>query len=245
MILMLHLKSFVLIGVTAGMMACSLNPSHIPDLQPVPLFKEKGEAQVTVSLADQKGLVVATGFAISKSIALLASGAYVQQDNCWTCSKQVNRQFELAIGTFQGSENSKIREVYVGSGLGRFETLGNSGKFDPGPEDLFISESKYQQLFVQGNIGSKGMYFDKAGSLRASVHRFYDFTLWDGNENDRLAPKTHFGVFLEPAITLGFGYKGFKLHPQMGMSLPIIQAKGLDNQLAWVSIGYSQNLSLF
>lgn len=230
------------IALAVFLAGCSHNPARIPEVQPIPLFRKPGEIHVTASLQADKGLQAGAGMAVGKSVAVMAGGAYGQQDNCFSCSKEVSRHAEAAVGTYRKLDDRTVGEAYIGGGLGRFRTLGNSGRWDPSAEDIVVSAGRYHAGFLQGNIGRTGRWFDKALSARVSAYRFYGFGQWDGDAVPRPAPESHLGVFLEPALTLRAGYKQVKATGQLGLSVPLIQEKGLDNRMAWLSLGLGFSL---
>jgi hypothetical protein len=100
-----------------------------------------------------------------------------------------------------------------------------------------VSGGKYHEVFLQGNLGRTGIFIDRAASLRLAGFRYYDFGQWDGDGNARPAPSRHWGFFLEPAYTFRLGYKHLKAESQIGVSLPLYQAEGLEHQWMWISVG--------
>lgn len=227
---------------TALLVGCSLNPARVPEAQPVPLFRKQGETRLAASMQHLKGVNVQAAAAVGEKVSLIAGGAYAQQDNCLSCSKEVARHVELGLGSYQALENGWVRELYAGAGVGRFKVSGNSGKFDPQTEDIVVSGGKYREAFLQANLGRNGSWIDQGVSTRLSGSRFYDFGQWDGEGRARSAPGRHWGVFLEPAYTLRLGYKEIKTETQIGFSLPVYQAQGLDNQMLWITVGLGLNL---
>jgi hypothetical protein len=226
-----------------GLAGCSLNPAHFPDVQPIPLLQKRGETQVAAAYQYGKGIQSSVAVAVTHHLAIFANGAYAQQDNCFDCSKEVTRHLELGVGAFRVLSNGVSQEFFLGGGMGRFKALGNSGKWDPSAQDIVVSGGKYQDVFLQGEIGRRGRLFDRAGSMRLSAFRYYDFSQWNGDAIALPTPSRHWGLFLEPAVTFRFGPKLLKANSQIGLSLPILQAAELDNQWVWWSFGL--NLDIF
>lgn len=232
--LIFSLSVFALIG-------CASHPVHFADGQNVPLFEKAGQVQAALGYQFEKGVQSHAAVAVTPKWAVHVGGAYAQQDNCHSCSKEVTRHVELGLETFRKVENGSLQGLILGGGLGRFKTLGTGGQWDPASEEVFVSSGKYYESFVQGHWGKRGRILDCAGSLRVSAFRYFDFQAWDGDSVALVYPNRHWGLFLEPAFTLRAGYKAVKGQIQTGISLPLYQMGDLDNSKLWLNFGLVLN----
>ena len=231
-----------LLGAVTAALAwgCATAPGHIPDPLNVPLLSKRGETRVSGNLGYMgSGVQVQAATAVTGRMALLGAAAYAQESNCFTCTTNIRRHGELGAGWFAPTETGLTREVFAGAGIGRFRVLGESGKFDPSNEDLFITSGNYQQLFLQGNVGRNGKFLDRAAALRLSAFRYTDFEKFNGDGVPQSVARNHLGFYAEPALILRFGFKHIKAESQIGLSLPLYQPKGLDNEIVWVGLGLS------
>ena len=225
-----------------GLLGCARVITHIPDAQPVPLFQKQGELRVAASYQPGKGVNAAVDLALGKHLAMLAGGAFAEHDNCFSCSKEVTRHFELGIGAFEKmGSGGNVGEVYFGLGIGSFKTSASDGSWDPQLQDITVSAGSYNEAFLQADFGRNKTVCDLAASMRLSGFRYYDFGKWDGAGAALFAPSEHWGLFLEPAFTFRVGYKHLKAENQIGVSLPLYQASGMQNQRLWLTIGVSMS----
>lgn len=227
-----------------NLVGCAARPVHYADGQNVPLFEKSGQAQAHLGYQFEKGLQAQTAVAVSPQFALHLGGAYSERDNCHSCSKDVTRHIDLGLETYRKLDNGYLQGFIIGGGLGRFKAFGKNAKWDPAPEDIFVSHSQYHEFFLQGHQGKRGPIFEQAGSLRLSGFRFYDFHAWDGNEKPLDYANRQWGLYLEPAYTVRVGYKAVKLQCQSGISLPLYQSKDFNNSKIWLNFGVTSRLFL-
>lgn len=217
-------------------------PGHYPDPMNAPLLRKKGETRLSVALGQKgEGLHLAGSTAVSDKVALMAAGSYAQKDNCPSCNISVRRHYEIGAGTIDRTRSGLVREIYAGAGTGRFKASGTTGQWDPQPEEIRVTAGHYDEVFLQTDIGKRNRYSSFGGAARLSGYRFYGFSKVDGNGSTLPVSASHFGLFLEPALTYELGFRNLKMETQFGVSLPLVEAKGVDSNRLWFSLGLGLN----
>lgn len=212
---------FVLFSLTAVLFQ-SCNTMYVPTMQNVPLLQEKNEVRATLGLSNLQG-----AYAVTDNIGVIANGYYsnvtsVFDQNSIVYSYTTERNIfhiEAGGGYFKKLSDNAIFECYGGLGFGN----SSFKKFDsdslsalPVLKSTFFT--KTARFFVQPSIGYTIDNFDVAFSTRFIVQNYYGvdtsgFTKIDLYDNKLLNIDQPF-LFMEPAITLRFGYKYLKFHAQ-------------------------------
>lgn len=217
-------------------------PGHFPDPINAPLLRKNGEIRLSASLGQKgEGVHVKGSSAVNDRIALMAAGSYAQQDNCPSCNVSVRRHFEFGVGRFDRTGSGLIREIYAGAGTGRFKASGNSGQWDPEPEEITVGAGHYDQIFLQTEIGKRNRYSTFGGAARLSGYRYSRFTKMDGNGTVLPVVANPWGLYLEPALTYDLGFRNLKTETQFGISIPLVEAEGIDGNRVWFSLGLGLN----
>ncbi len=196
---------------------------YIPNMENVPLFKEKGEVRATISTTNFQAAV-----AVANNVGVMVNG-YANNGSGEVFSSQndfqyiSNRYFiEGAVGGFFPVEENFIFEVYAGGGVGYISYNENElysifGGSNNGPFSKYSAD--IQKLFLQPNMGFTNENIDFALSFRFVGLKFSNIDtvnytvkeLIDENIYDLDRP---IYFFIEPAITIRFGYKWAKFHVQ-------------------------------
>jgi hypothetical protein len=219
----------LIFGIVILLQSC--NVLYIPNMQNVPLLKEKNEVRASIGISDFQG-----AYAITNNIGVIING----QSNLKSTSSYVDKEYvlvedhdcqnkvlELGIGYLNQISDSKVLEVYGGVGFGK-NSIKNSFKVDS--TGIFYKKESFSantfRFFVQPNIGITTDIVDIAFSTRFVFLKFSNIDTL-GFTTDRLLEKNLYGVdkqnymFLEPAVTLRFGYKYVKFHAQVASSFCI------------------------
>lgn len=233
---------FLFIGVTMLFSAC--NVAYIPNRHNVPLMEEKGDASISISTTNLQG-----AYAISDHMAVMGNVYF--RENSWennpdsnttlTMDYQANRFLgELGIGYYKPLSDNAVFELYGGGGLGNigFELEDSNPLYDR------EYKANIQKLFIQPDIGFHSEYFDFVFSTRFSLLNFYDvdttnYTIPNLDSDNLYNLDKQPYIFLEPALTLRFGYKFIKAYTQA-----IVATKLNPEQINYRSFGVNVGIEL-
>lgn len=231
-----------MIGVVLMVSAC--NVAYIPNKHNVPLMQYKGDASVSISTTNLQA-----AYAVSDHLAVMGN-VYFRQ-NSWENSPDSNNTMvwdyqanrflgEAALGYYQSLGKDGVFEVYGGGGLGSIRfTLD-----DQNPAFSKEYQASMVKAFIQPDIGYKSEYFDAVFSTRLSYIGFsnVDTTNYTpaGLVSDNLFNlDKHPYFFVEPAITLRFGYRFIKAYAQ-----GILAAKLNQEDINYRSFGINVGIEL-
>ena len=218
-------------------------PGHFPDPMSVPLMVNKGQTHLSAALGQKgEGLHLKGAVAVSDKVALIAATSYAQKDNCQSCNTSVRHHYELGAGTFGKTQGGFVREFYAGAAVGLFRASGESKKWDPQPEDIKVTAGHYDEVFLQAGIGKPNDHSTFAGAARLAGYRYYRFSKSNGYGIPLPVASSHWGLFLEPALTYKLGFKGLKTETQLGVSIPLVEAKEVNADRLWFSLGMGIDL---
>ncbi|MBC7384062.1 MAG: hypothetical protein H7296_13940 [Bacteroidia bacterium] len=214
-----------------------------PNVVNMPLLEEKREYTVTVS---HKNIQVA--YALKNHLAVMGNAFYTNIPTNTEIGYQELGEggkgilVEGAVGYFNYYPDLDITfETYAGLGYGHsnfsYNSRDNNGNLVP---QTFNSNGfKY---FIQPDIGFKTKYFDWALGTRFSAIEYLNPTITNAKANipnDRYSSVgTTTYIFLEPALTLRFGFRRIKLQVQY------IHSMKLNNSPLYYT-DYSLNAGLF
>jgi hypothetical protein len=224
---------------------CAANvPGHDVDPINAPLFSKPGQTRLALALGQKgQGAHAHGGLAISPNLAVVGSVAYAKQANCNSCTISERQHIEAGVAYYSPLlANGFAREVIAGLGTGNFRMSGSQWKWDPQPDELRVTKGSYNQAYLQANVGKRDKWIDWAGSLRVAAYRITGFSLKNGEDQLLDAPQKHWGLYLEPAAIFRFGYREVKIDNQIGLSLPLVQADEVDNNVLWASLGVGVDL---
>ncbi|HEX3024265.1 MAG TPA: hypothetical protein VHP12_03555 [Chitinophagaceae bacterium] len=197
---------------------------YIPNVQNVPMFRQKGEARVSLQLGgeDQTSTYeIHTAYSVTNHIAVMANymSAFGGKKDSVSSWAQGN-YYEVAIGYYKTLNKSFVFETYFGSAIGNqhhqysVSDFWYGGTYNNGNSDLACAK-----FFIQPSIGVKLKAFDFALSTRLSNLNFnrienhlytnnYEFTYLDQIDKSRNS------FLLESALTIRFGRVQCKLQLQ-------------------------------
>ena len=184
---------------------------YVPTNQNVLKFKEKGDAHLAIG-ADENFKYSTVGYAITKNVAILSEFKSIS-DNGSSTELHRNRTFlwdnELIV--YKKYPNYFIPAVNFGYGYGQINRNSQDYKLD------------VSRQFIQPSIGFSNDYFDFALSTRFSRVNYQLLQLKDPPIGSNRTFEEYHNLkdvgkkdfyFLEPAITIGVGYKFIKLRFQ-------------------------------
>lgn len=200
---------------------------YVPPMTNAPLFQEKGEKQVELSLSSNS-IQSSVAYAITDNLAAQVSGnmSYGNVSNYndiftkegsskvnWadvSCYGMYSHKYvEGAIGMYDLLHNENFKmETFVGGGYGK----ANEENF----EDTY--HNNYALAFAQVNFGQRLKVFDWGATLRLSAS-LHDFD-WTTDENKSFAH--NFSILhVEPSAFCRIGGEHIKFVPRIGLSMPI------------------------
>ena len=207
----------------------SCAPVYTPNVINTPLFTEKGESQINMSVG-LNGYDPQLAFALTDHVGIMINGCYQnkQDDSSTVNSIEWHKHIfaEAAIGYYYPIEEKYRLEIFGGVGQGTVWS-----HF----ENNFVSKNakaNYTRYFLQPNIGICTDYYEVSFSPRLSL---VDMQLYD--EEMSAFNTTGIDIFVEPAITAKFGYKFIKFFVQTGFVLSLSQNVGYNHKPFFFSAG--------
>ena len=212
--------------ITAVVLAFTLNSCthfyYIPNVQNVPLFREKNEFQCTIAAGggqEASTAEVQAAYSITNNLALMTNFMSArggeQSGNNWGKGNYL----EGAIGYYRPFDEFVVAEVYAGLGASNQHHEYGTNDYNNGTADL-----SFIKYFVQPSIGLTFRAFDIAVSTRFSRLSFYNIDNKITMDNPDLyyvdtIAKNNTSYLFEPALTLRGGWKYIKLQLQLSSSM--------------------------
>lgn len=212
----------------------SCKSAYVPNAQNVPLFQEKGEIKVSVSISNTETgpTDFQAAYALSDHIGIMVNAKNSKKEESGDVNninsehyKEINQVVEAGIGYFGKTNNYLTYEVYGGAGFTKiglhgitWNSIDNDSKFD-------ANGLKY---FIQPTIGFVSRAFDIGFSTRITGLKFnkyatnYSYEDLEKDQLNKLDAATH--LFAEPAISMRSGYKWIKVQIQTGVSIKMTSA---------------------
>ena len=234
----------VLFFIIVALALSSCNVAYIPNKHNVPLLEEKGDASVSISTTNLQG-----AYAFSDHVAVITN-LYFRENN-WDDIPDTNNTItsdyhsnrflaEAGLGYFKQLGNEGVFEIYGGGGIGNlgFEQIEYNSSLDR------TYQATISKAFIQPDIGFQTEYFDLVFSTRFSYLGFHNVDTSNYNlrslEQDKLynLDKQAF-FFLEPALTLKFGYKFINAYTQA-----IVATKLNPQRLNYRNFGVNMGIEL-
>jgi hypothetical protein len=193
---------------------------YIPNVQNVPLFKEKNEfrAIVTEGGTDEISTTeIQAAYSITNNLAVMtnfmSANGGERTDNSWAKGKYL----EGAFGYYRPFDKFGVFEVYGGFGSGNQHHQYGTKDIDNGTADL-----SFVKCFLQPSLGFTFHAVDIAFSTRLTRLSFYniDNKIKSNTEShyvDTIA-QNKVSYLFEPAITLRGGWKYVKVQLQLSKS---------------------------
>lgn len=207
----------------------SCKSAYVPNAQNVPLFQEKGEIKVSVSITNTETgpTDFQAAYALSDHIGIMVNAKKSNKKESADANKinsehykEINQVVEAGIGYFGKTNSNLTYEVYGGAGLTKvglhgisWNSIDNDSRFD----------ADGLKFFVQPTMGFVRSAFDIGFSTRITGLKFNNYTTnysYEDLEKDRLNKlDAAMHLFAEPAITMRAGYKWIKVQIQTGVSI--------------------------
>lgn len=203
------------------MQSCAV--MYSPSMQNVPLLQEKNEVRATVGFSDFQG-----AYAFSDKFAVMLNGYYnngasMFNNDTYFSSYSYERKsqhIEAGGGYFKHLNDNAIIECYGGLGFGSStfkKYFSDSLNSIPKLNSSFLANTN--RFFIQPSIGYSIDYFDVAFSTRIQLLSYSNvnsngFSAVELYDYKLLNIDQPVFFFLEPALTMRFGYKYVKFHAQ-------------------------------
>ncbi len=198
-------------------------PMYVPNVVNTPMLSNKGEFHANVNTGTS-GFDPQLSYAITDNIGVMLNASIENRNRDSTDSHHRHKFIEFAAGYY-----TKFAE------LGRFETYVGYGRGSINAHYDFVlwesfSDVKYNRIFVQPAIGISTKWFDGSFAMRIAYVDIFQ----SGYRKD--------GIFMEPIVTVKFGYDYFKIVSQMGYSLPADNYVSFDYEPFMFSVGIQVTL---
>jgi hypothetical protein len=210
-------KPIVFFLVISTLLSGCTHYYYVPNVQNVPLFKEKNEFQGTIAFGggdESESVEIQTSYSVSDHIGVMAN--FMSAHGGTASSTDDHGQgnyFDGAIGYYKPINRFGVLEVYGG--------LGTSNQHHLYAADNATSDLSFRKIFIQPSYGFAFPYFDVAFSARMNRISFNSIektgTISELNGINSLT-QNHGYYFLEPAITVRGGYKFIKVQGQVSGS---------------------------
>ena len=208
--------------VVAIILAFTLNSCthyyYIPNVQNVPLLREKKEFHGTLAVGGGQEIStveVQAAYAITDNLALMTNFAGAKggekSNNNWGKGKYI----EGAVGYYRPLDEFVVAEVYAGLGVSNQHHQYGTAEYNNGTADL-----SFVKYFLQPSVGLTFKAFEIAVSTRFSRLSFL-------NVDNRITmdnPELHYvdalaqnkvSYLFEPALTIRGGCENIKLQLQL------------------------------
>jgi hypothetical protein len=214
---------------------------YVPNVQNVPLFKEKDEFRISAHYGGGDESVtgeIQTAYAITDKIGVAANYMHASGGNVSENDFGKGNYFEGAVGYFKPVSKSGVFEVYGGLGGG-----GQHHEYQNHYDLSFSGDADLScfKIYVQPAYGLTFNWLDVAFSTRLSRVSYtnIEYSIYENpnivNELESLSGKGHF--FIEPGITLRGGWKNIKAQVQYVYSGYLNNPKLYTFEEGHISIG--------
>lgn len=229
-------KYWIVLFVIVAALGQSCAPVYIPTNSNVPLFTEEGEMQLS-AYQGSNGLAAQGAVSVTDHLAVIGNFGYsVYEDE----DKHKDRkQTAGALGVGYFSTFSKAGKVEVYGGYGK----GKSSAYDFfGHGDNLKTEAKFDQWFLQGNIGLGNEIVEGALSYRLSYLHFHEVKVLGASGVSYGAMEE---LMMEPSFTFRVGSEKLKFVTQAGLTFPYDNYAKFDYQPFYISFGILGKISLW
>jgi hypothetical protein len=194
---------------------------YIPSPKNIPLFENKGEAQIETGVSTNS-LYMTGSYAFSEKYAIIANGSisytaiagqYILPHGEWTFywkGDVPHYSFEAGIGRYNLLPSSERKlELFAGAGYGM-----SAHNFTKYPNQ------NYKQGFIQLNTGKRYNYVEVGWSLRSQFSRFDNqHFVWYDNHEYGLEHEKYNAIHLEPMFVIRVGGQRVKWFYRCGINL--------------------------
>lgn len=244
----LHLPRVVFALVFAiSLQSCNI--MYSPSMQNVPLLQEKHEVAATVGLNDLQG-----AFAVTDHFGVMLNGYFnngttsYTDPYTWSSTERKSAHVEAGAGVFKKLNDNSTVEIFGGGGYGNSsikELFRDSLNAIPSLRNSY--SANLIRFFIQPAIGYTVENFDVAFSTRILFQKYTDPSIYgyspvDLYDNKLLDLDKQVFAFIEPAITMRFGYKYIKFHAQAILSYKY-NTTPLNYMPIIINVGFHLDLS--
>ncbi len=240
----LPLQKIILTGLLLMQLYSCAPPLYFPNGINAPLFSKKG--QFAMNVAASGNLLSGNSYDIQMATSTSEKFGVLLNINF---SDFENRVSVTTSNNGSWVSNSSYpywhKHFFYEGGAGIYDKIGNHGRTETFVLVGFGSASSYgsgiektasyMRFAIQSDIGIEtevfeGIFSCRMGYLNLNGH----YSNYNNNSNYIYIDPTSF--FVDPAITLRFGFKGFKLFTQLGLSLAF-NGSNEDWNPGWGSFG--------
>jgi len=248
-----HRISIFIAGVAIITLIQSCNVMYSPSMQNTPLLQEKKEVVANIGINDIQG-----AYAVTDHVGVMLNGYYnngASNDynsydyyDSWYRQERKQAHVEAGVGCFNKLNDNIIMEIYGGLGYGS-ASMNNYGR--DSLNEIPILKSSYSadftRFFIQPAIGYSVDNFDFSFSMRILFQKYmnansYGYTRIELYDDKLLDMDKPVYAFLEPALTMRYGYKYVKFQAQAMLSykynvdqlnyMPVVFSVGIHVDLA-------------
>lgn len=243
----------ILVLIAPVLIGIGCRTVYAPNMQNVPLFTDGGQLRATISTTNYQ-----VAYSIARHIGIMANGQYKVSE--WSMpslideNKQDNFQnikwvVEGGAGYFKShGEGVLVTEVYAGGGWGGItftKTSSDTLGLNTTLKETF--SANMLKFFIQPNLGLTSQVFDVALSSRLVVLNFLNIYNYGYSQDDLayyklLNTDKNPHIFIEPAVTVRFGYRYVKFHMQFITSI-LVTAYSINHNPFNFNVGLHINIS--
>jgi len=205
----LHIKTAnLLIICLLSFASSSCHLLYLPNQVNAPMLTDRNDLSGNISLG-LSNVNLQAAYSPVKNVGLMINYAGGKTSNSDNSSITNSYNFlEFGAGYYKPITKNLLFDIYGGYGLGEAKT------FDNVWDEATTINGNYTRLFIQPSITiSASEAFDANLAIRP-VFIFMEKT------TDSNAPTRSSKTFLEPVLTLKYGWKYIKIINQFGLSLP-------------------------
>ena len=223
------MKNLKLLSFFIGLcfLAFSCAPAYTPNMVNTPLLTNEGEFQATIGTGTS-GIDGQFAYAISDQVGVMLNASYANRADTGSKNFHKHTFAEMGAGYSIPLGGPGRFEIYGGGGMGWVDAkFGYNGLFNTYVVNR--SNAVLTRLFLQPTIGLTNNVFD--GSFTPRI------VMLNVNNTDKEFSNNTWTPFVEPTFTAKVGWKYVKMVFQIGLSVPLRELKGYENQPFMFSIG--------
>lgn len=205
----LHTKTAnLLIICLISLVSSSCHLLYLPNQVNVPMLTDKNDISGNISLG-LSNVNVQTAFSPIKYVGFMANyaGGKISNSDNSSITNSYNF-FEFGVGYYKSVTKNMLFDIWGGYGIG------NARTYDDIWDVATTINGKYFRIFIQPSITiSASEAFDANLAIRPVI-------VFMEKTTSSSAPTRSSKTFMEPVLTLKYGWKYIKIINQLGLSLP-------------------------
>jgi len=213
---------------------------YAPNIQNVPLLKERGDAQISGSISEysyeiQSATAITNNFAAQFNLASFHN-SNTSEDETSTVT-QNGKYAEFGAGYYNGGLTPIIFESYLLGGLGSSNNIYTDQNVMSDTRGNL--DSKFSKLSFQQNLGIKYKYFEFALSGRISRVDLFNYSgnlIYQNIDQVNYLDVNNGFFIVEPALTLRVGLEEAKMQIQFQRSHNLTNSRFNQHESS-ISIG--------